>query len=207
MVKKYFYPAIALAALTLIFFGCIKKEQGLEPALESIRAEELLEDVKILSSDEFEGRAPASKGEEKTIQFLKQEFQKLGLKPGNSESFFQEVPMVEITADPATELEIKGKKTTDRFDFGDEFVANTLRVVKEVSIINSELVFVGYGIIAPEYDWNDYEGLDVRGKTVVILQIRRSCSAGSRGGIDHSRDRACGVSLGSRQKWLDRAAV
>ena len=169
MVKNYFYPAITLAALTLIFFGCIKEEKGLELALESIQAGELLEDVKILSSDEFEGRAPASKGEEKTIRFLEEEFRKLGLKPGNGESFFQEVPMVELTADPATALEIKGKKTTDRFDYGDEFVANTLRVVKEVSIINSELVFVGYGIIAPEYNWNDYEGLDVRGKTVVIL--------------------------------------
>jgi Zn-dependent M28 family amino/carboxypeptidase len=169
MVKKYYYPAITLVSLTLIFFGCIKKEKGLEAALDSIQAEELLEDVKILASDEFEGRAPASKGEEKTIQFLKEEFQKLGLKPGNGERFFQEVPMVEITADPATELEIKNKKTTDRFDYGDEFVANTLRVVKEISILNSELVFVGYGIIAPEYDWNDYEALDVRGKTVVIL--------------------------------------
>jgi len=169
MNKSYFFSAITLAALALIFSGCVKEEKGLESALTSITAEELLEDVKILSSDDFEGRAPASRGEEKTIHFLKEEFQKLGLKPGNGESFFQEVPMVEITADPATELEIKGKKTTDRFDYGDEFVACTLRVVEEVSLKNSELVFVGYGIVAPEYDWNDYEGLDVHGKTVVIL--------------------------------------
>jgi len=169
MNKKYFLQTIFLVTLTLIFSGCVSKEQSLTSALESITAEELSKDVEILSSDEFEGRAPASKGEEKTVNFLKEEFQKVGLKPGNGESFFQEVPMVEITADPAVRLEIKGDKKSTRFIYGDEFVACTLRVVEEVSLVDSEMIFVGYGIVAPEYDWNDYEGLDVRGKTVVIL--------------------------------------
>ena len=169
MNKKYFLQTIFLVTLALIFSGCASKEQSLTSALESIAAEELSKDVEILSSDEFEGRAPASKGEEKTVNFLKEEFQKVGLKPGNGESFFQEVPMVEITADPAVRLEIKGDKKSTRFIYGDEFVACTLRVVEEVSLVDSEMIFVGYGIVAPEYDWNDYEGLDVRGKTVVIL--------------------------------------
>jgi len=137
--------------------------------LESITAEDLSKDVEILSSDEFEGRAPASKGEEKTINFLKEEFQKLGLKPGNGESFFREVPMVAITADPTAKLEIKDDKKSSLFAYGSEFVAVTLRVVEKTSLANSEMVFVGYGIVAPEYNWNDYEGLDVRGKTVVML--------------------------------------
>jgi len=169
MLKKYFFPVITLAILALVFFGCVNEDQRLESALESIRAEDLSKDVAILSSDEFEGRAPSSKGEEKTANFLKEEFQKLGLKPGNGLSFFQEVPMVEITADPQAKLEIKGDKKSSLFAYGHEFMAWTLRVVKEVSLTNSEMVFVGYGIVAPEYGWDDYKGIDVRGKTVVIL--------------------------------------
>ena len=169
MNKKYFLSVISLVLLALFFFGCAKEDQKLKPALESITAEELSKDVEILSSDEFEGRAPASKGEEKTINFLKEEFQKVGLKPGNGESFFQELPMVEITTSPVAKLEIKSDKKSMLFAYGDEFVGTTLRVVEKVSLVDSEMVFVGYGIVAPEYNWNDYEGLDVRGKTVVML--------------------------------------
>lgn len=169
MAKKFFLPTIVFVLLALIFFGCAGKEQKLESALESITAEDLAKDVEILSSDEYEGRFPATKGEEKTIQFLKEEFEKLGLKPGNGKSFFQEVPMVEITTDPETKLEIKGDKKSFQFTYGSEFVAVTLRVVEEVNLADSEMVFVGYGVVAPEYNWNDYEGIDVKGKTVVML--------------------------------------
>jgi len=169
MNKKCLLITFSLALLVLFFFGCAKEDKKLKPALESISAEELSKDVEILSSDEFEGRAPASKGEEKTISFLKEEFQKVGLKPGNGESFFQEVPMVEITAGPVTKLEIKSDKESMLFSYGDEFAGVTLRVVEKVSLDDSEMVFVGYGTVAPEYNWNDYEGLDVRGKTVVML--------------------------------------
>jgi len=169
MIKKYYLILIIITALALFFFCCKKEEKSIEAALASIDADEFLKDVKILSSDEFEGRAPASKGEEKTIHFLQEEFRKLGLKPGNGESYLQEVPMVEIAADPGFELVIKDKTISDKFTYGDEFVAWTLRVVDKSSLADSEMVFVGYGIVAPEYNWNDYEGLDVRGKTVVIL--------------------------------------
>lgn len=168
MAKKYYFVFI-ITVLALSFYCCQKEERSLDAALASIQADELLKDVKILASDEFEGRAPASKGEEKTINFLQEEFQKLGLKPGNGESFLQEVPMVEITADPSAELVVKDRTKSDRFSYGDEFVAWTLRVVDESSLADSEMIFVGYGIVAPEYNWNDYQGLDVRGKTVVIL--------------------------------------
>lgn len=158
-----------LAVLALIISACVSQEQNLEPALESITAADLSQDVEILSSDEFEGRAPASKGEEMTVNFLKEEFEKLGLKPGNGESFFQEVPLVEITADPSAKLEIKGKNKKAVFAYGNEFMAWTLRVVEQVALADSDMVFVGYGIVAPEYNWNDYKGLDVKGKTVVML--------------------------------------
>jgi Zn-dependent M28 family amino/carboxypeptidase len=166
----------SMAALTILFFcfafsGCARKteEQLLKPALESITAADLAADTKILSSDEFEGRAPASEGEKKTVAFLEQEFQKLGLKPGNGQSFFQEIPMVVITADPSATLEVKDSRKSVSFAFNNEFVADTLRVMEEVSLVDSEMVFAGYGIVAPEYNWNDYAGLDVRGKTVIVL--------------------------------------
>ena len=166
----------SMAALLILFMcfgfsGCAREseEKRLEPALASIAAEDLAADTQTLSSDEFEGRAPASKGEEKTVAFLEKEFQKLGLKPGNGESFFQEIPMVVITADPSARLEVKDGRKSISFVYSDEFVAATMRVMEEVSLADSEMVFAGYGIVAPEYNWNDYEGLDARGKTVVVL--------------------------------------
>ncbi len=158
-----------LCLVILASFGCTGKEQSLQSALESITAQDLANDTEILASDAFEGRAPASAGETKTVNFLKDEFQKLGLKPGNGQSFFQEIPMVVITADPAATLEISGGKAPASFAYNDEFIAGTQRVSEEISLADSEMVFAGYGIVAPEHNWNDYEGLDVHGKTVVVL--------------------------------------
>jgi Zn-dependent M28 family amino/carboxypeptidase len=169
MAKKFSRQMFILMAVALVLFGCKKAEQSLAPAMESIQAEELAKNVQILASDEFEGRGINSVGEEKTINFLREEFEKLGLKPGNGQSFFQEVPVVRIAADPDTRLTIASEKRSSFLSYGDEFVALTLRVVPEVSLRNSELVFVGYGIVAPEYNWNDYQGIDVHGKTVVML--------------------------------------
>lgn len=169
MFKKTILFATSLSILVSLFSGCAKENQGLEKALESIKAEDLAEDVAILASDEFEGRLPASQGEGKTVNFLKEEFLKLGLKPGNGDSFFQDVPMVEIATDPEAKLNIEGTKQSSSFQYGDDYMAWTLRVVEEVSLDRTEIVFVGYGIVAPEYKWNDYEGIDVKGKTVVIL--------------------------------------
>jgi len=163
---------IICALFILIVFGlfsCTNEEQRLQSAQESITAWDLADDTKILASDAFEGRAPASVGEAKTVEFLDQEFQKLGLKPGNGQSFFQEIPMVVITAEPGARLEIKGGKKSISFAYKNDFVALTERVLEEVSLADSEIVFAGYGIVAPEYNWNDYQGLDVRGKTVVVL--------------------------------------
>lgn len=162
------------AALVLIgsgFFGCAKEseEKRLQPALASIAAEDLSQDTKILASDEFEGRGLASEGETKTVNFLRDEFQKVALRPGNGQSYFQEIPMVVSTVDPAARLEIKGAKKDLSFAYKEEFVARTLRVMEASALADSEMVFAGYGIVAPEYNWNDYQGLDVRGKTVVVL--------------------------------------
>jgi len=156
-----------MAGMALLLFGC--GDSQLDGALDTITADELSADIQVLSSDEFEGRGPASPGEDSTINYLRARFQEVGAQPGNGDSYFQQVPLVSITAEPSAILQVRGRGPTVRFDYADEFVAWTKRVVDSERIRNSEMVFVGYGIVAPENDWNDYEGVDVTGKTVVIL--------------------------------------
>lgn len=123
----------------------------------------------MLASDEFLGRKPFTEGEVKTLSYLEEQYKLFGLSPGNGDSYFQEVPMVELTASPSEKMSIRaGGKGVD-LNVLDDFVAYTERIEESVEIENSELVFAGYGVVAPEYNWNDYEGLDVKGKTVIVL--------------------------------------
>ena len=129
----------------------------------------LLEHIRQLSSDEFEGRAPGTPGEERTVQYLTAEFQKLGLKPGNTDgTYIQKVPLVGITGVQAKPLVVSGKARAT-FKWRDEVVAWTKHVADGASIDNSDLVFVGYGVVAPEYNWDDFKGVDLKGKTMVVL--------------------------------------
>ncbi len=156
--------AIAAAVLA----GCVSTSNtsnDIQAAYNSINKTQLAEHIKTLASDEFEGRAPSSKGEELTLAYLTKHFKALGYEPGNGDSFFQEVPLVSIEADSDMELVIGGKA----YQYKKEMVMGTGRISELESINNSEMVFVGYGVNAPEYGWNDYEGLDVKGKTVVML--------------------------------------
>ena len=122
--------------------------------------------IKTLSDDEFEGRAPATPGGKKARAYITGEMQKIGLAPANGDSYEQSVPLVEATVDPqASYFSING----EALEYGPEAVYWTKRVVEDVSFEDSELVFVGYGVVAPEYGWNDYEGVDAKGKTVVML--------------------------------------
>lgn len=160
-----------LAFMTVTLSSCQQEPTGvaLDEALTSITVESLAAHIQRLASDEFEGRAPGTRGEELTINYLAEEFKKLGLAPGNPDgTYFQKVPLVGSKVDPSAELvfSVGGQKRTLRF--GDDFVAWTRRVT-ETSSINSELVFVGYGITAPEFDWNDFKDVDVAGKVLVML--------------------------------------
>lgn len=131
----------------------------------SINKEQLTEHIKVLASDEFEGRAPSTKGEELTLDYLTKQLTAIGFKPGNGDSFLQAVPMVSIEASPEMTLTIGDKA----YQYGHDMVMGSSRISDFEQLKDSELVFVGYGVNAPEYQWNDYEGLDVKGKTVVIL--------------------------------------
>jgi Zn-dependent M28 family amino/carboxypeptidase len=122
-----------------------------------------------LSSDAYEGRAPTTPAEDKTVAYIVKRFQAAGLKPGNKGAWTQDVPMVEITGQNVQPLTFSGGKTPLSFAYRTDMVAATYRVAPSVSIKGSPVVFVGYGINAPEKGWNDYAGVDVHGKTVVIL--------------------------------------
>jgi Zn-dependent M28 family amino/carboxypeptidase len=128
------------------------------------------ERLKKLSSDEFEGREPGTLGERLTTAYLKDQFERMGLKPGNNGSWFQSVPTVEITlqnTDLTLDVAVGGGNET--FAYKTDMVVGNLSAKPEVTLKDSELVFVGYGVNAPEQSWNDYAGLDVKGKTVVVL--------------------------------------
>jgi len=131
--------------------------------------ETMVDITRTLSTDEFEGRMPGTKGEELTVALLKERFEQAGLQPGNGDSWVQEVPLVEITGTNYAPLTITNGETDLVYDYGSEWVGVSYREDARTQLANSELVFVGYGINAPERDWNNYEGVDVTGKTVVTL--------------------------------------
>jgi Zn-dependent M28 family amino/carboxypeptidase len=135
----------------------------------TVRADAIMNDIRTLSSDEFEGRAPGSKGETLTVQYFVDQFKAAGLQPGNPDgTFIQKVPLVGIAGSP-TPLVVKKGAATRTFKVRDDFVAFSAHVVDEVKLENSELVFAGYGVQAPEHQWDDFRGVDVKGKTIIVL--------------------------------------
>ena len=152
--------------------------------LPEVDVDAVMAHTRALSSDQFEGRAPGSKGEELTVAYLIDQFQKMGLKPGNTDgTFVQKVPLVGITPTPAPLVIRKG--TEERtLAWRDDVVAWTKHVAPSASITDSEVVFVGYGVVAPEFNWDDYKGLDVTGKTLVMLVNDPPVRDGNEGELD-----------------------
>jgi Zn-dependent M28 family amino/carboxypeptidase len=137
--------------------------------LPAIDMDAVIAHTKVLASDEYEGRAPGTKGEELAVNYLVDQFKKIGLKPGNTDgTYIQKVPLVGITASPAPLVLAKGA-TKQTLTWKNDVVAWTKHVAPTAAIANAELVFVGYGVVAPEFNWDDYKGVDVKGKTIVML--------------------------------------
>jgi len=152
----------------ILFVSCADDKKGNTASVE-VSQETLGNHIEQLASDAFLGRKPFTEGEVITVNYLKDEFEKLGLVPGNGDSYFQDVPLVEITGTPSANMVISGDKGSFSLEALKDFVATTNKATTDVSLENSELVFAGYGIVAPEYGWNDYEGVDWKGKTAVVL--------------------------------------
>jgi len=162
---------LSILSLALFLVGCDEARIARERASTAITEADYRRHIEVLASDDFGGRSPGSEGEKKTVEYLERQFLDLGLQPAAGGSFRQYVPLVEITAAPSDAHLRFSAGGGGRVDlaFGGEMVVGTRRVQRVVSVEGSEVVFVGYGIVAPEYGWDDYAGLDMRGKTALIL--------------------------------------
>ncbi|MGE5359889.1 MAG: M28 family peptidase, partial [Bacteroidales bacterium] len=186
--------ALALVIAVVEAVGCSKPAQAPAPekavAFPEIDGNAVLQHTKVLASDEYEGRAPGTKGEDLTVAYIEDQFRKAGVKPGNPDgTYIQKVPLVGITPDPNVTLTFKKGARQAALRFKDDFVAWTKRVAtpgqmkfgnvtirgdetvasETVGLNASAMVFVGYGVQAPEFNWDDYKGVDLKGKTLVML--------------------------------------
>ncbi len=164
---KKLFLSLFLCSFSLVLSA---DDSALPPkaALDVIKADDLLKHIKVLASDEYEGRAPGSKGEDLSVKYITEQFKALGLKPGNPNgSYLQEVPLAGITTTPSAQFTVGGD--TIELKFPEDYVASSARLQEDITVEDSEIVFVGYGIVAPEYGWDDYKGVDVKGKTILML--------------------------------------
>ncbi len=138
-------------------------------ALNAISTESIVQHVKVLSSDEFLGRKPFSRGDTLTVEYIEQQFKNLGLEPGNGDSYFQEVPLAEVVSSPAQRLTFQTPEGELVINYLDDFVIGSRHLTPEIQVPETDVVFAGFGIVAPEYDWNDYADLEVEGKTVIVM--------------------------------------
>ena len=165
---------LPILAVLIVLAGCKNNKQG-----NMITGDEIKSHIAVLADDSLQGRKPFTAGETKAINYISSEFKKEGLEPGNNGSYFQDVPMVEITSMPST-LTLSGGKTNITLDYITDFVASTRQELPNIQLNNSPLVFAGYGVVAPEYSWNDYAGLNVKGKTVIVLVNDPGFNSGDR---------------------------
>jgi Zn-dependent M28 family amino/carboxypeptidase len=155
---------IALAVLAIAAAPALAQS-----GLPAISVDTLKDVTKTLSSNAFEGRAPTTPAEAKATGFIVERMKAAGLKPGNNGSWFQDLPLIELTAQNMTPMTFTGGKAPVSLTYRTDMVLATYRVTPMVDIKDSDVMFVGYGINAPEKGWNDYAGVDVKGKTVVVL--------------------------------------
>ena len=164
-IKPFLFPALMAG----MFTACQSSgTQEAETQTAALTTESYMKYLTELSADELEGRKPFTPGEKKTVEYLEREFKALGLEPGNGNSYFQEVPMVEVKTTASPTMTVQGKQQL-QLEGRTDYVIWTKRTDENVTIDPSELVFAGFGIVAPEYNWNDYAGLDVKDKVVVVL--------------------------------------
>ena len=172
--------SLALVSVLALTTAC-QKDASLDVSMDALPqvevpalSEATMKDVtRELSLDSYEGRAPGSVGEEKTVAYLIAKYKAAGLEPGNNGSWTQDVPLIEITAKNVSALTIADRSGRSgkamSFAYGNEYVIGSYRETPKTDIKQSEMVFVGHGIVAPEKGWNDYAGVDVKGKTVVVM--------------------------------------
>src|SRR5215467_6421303 len=165
-----------LAVTAVFIVACANQDKGsvastsavANAASTAITSTALLQHIKDLSADSMEGRAPGTPGEQKAVAYMESQFKALGLKPGNPDgTYLQNVDLIGYTAHPTAKLVAGGKAVALKYP--DDFIANSRHNRHETKVDTSDIVFVGYGVVAPEYGWDDYKGVDVSGKTILML--------------------------------------
>ncbi|MBN3521943.1 M20/M25/M40 family metallo-hydrolase [Algoriphagus lutimaris] len=153
----------------LLFLGILGSCQTKERDTYKFEVSDLEPQLAKLASDEFMGRMPFTEGERVTVNYLEKEFKAMGLEPGNGDSYFQDVPLVSIQTLPADQMTVSSSSQTILLEGLKDYVLWSQRTDPEVSFQDAEMVFAGFGIIAPEYGWDDYKNIDVKDKIVVVL--------------------------------------
>jgi len=154
--------------LVTLFAAC-QQNNSADPGLTAFSTDSMKQHIAVLASDSFMGRKPFTPGETKTINYLQEEFKSAGLEPGNGDSYFQDVPMVNLLATAAPSMQVQSPKGNFTLKALDDYIIWTDKPDSNVVLDKSELIFAGYGVVAPEYNWNDYAGLDVKGKVVMVM--------------------------------------
>jgi Zn-dependent M28 family amino/carboxypeptidase len=165
---RKFILCSAVLVLIIIQSSCSDKKTTAETTV-SFNRDSLMQHIKMLASDSFEGRKPFSPGETKSVDYLTSTFKRLGLEPGNGNSYLQDVPLVEITPQADAVMKVQSAKRSFDLERMKDFVLSTDKTDSVISLNKDELVFAGYGVVAPEYNWNDYAGINVKGKVVLVL--------------------------------------
>ncbi len=160
---------LLISGLLFLAVPLTRAEDSSTKPIETQLTQDLHVHTAELASDAYEGREPGTPGEQKTVSYLARQFEKLGLKPGNAGSWYQEVPITAVTSNLEVVMEMRGKGVSFDLAYGTQVMVSTQQQVARVGLRDSQLVYAGYGIVAPERNWNDYAGIDVTGKTVVVL--------------------------------------
>lgn len=163
------YSLLFFSAVLLSACNQTNKRSDIKDGLSSLNIDSLTRNIMVLSSDSFQGRRSFTEGEIRTVNYLRQSFASMGIEPGNGNSYFQEVPMVEITPDCDPTMVVQSPRGKFLLKKMDDYVIWTENTDPLISLSNDEVVFAGFGIVAPEYNWNDYVGCDVKGKVVLVM--------------------------------------
>ncbi len=169
MMKKYPGVTAFIFSIPMLFVSSCRSDSNFRKAAEGITTADLAEYTGVLASDDFQGRKPFTPGEEKTVSYIEEQFRKAGLEPGINGSYRQAVEMVEISSVMDQPAMVSTGNGEIYLRFADDLAVVSPRITGTTEVNNSPLVFAGFGIVAPEYGWNDYRDLDVRGKTVIVL--------------------------------------
>ena len=176
--KSFHVPTLSVLLVLILSLSGVaqkraaQKSKPLGPpqaALDIIKPDAVMSHIKVLASDQYEGRGPGTHGEDLSINYIADHFKKIGLAPGNTDgTYFQKVPLVGIATQQDAEMKVKTPGKEMKLRFSEDFVARSVRVTEKTGF-DADMVFVGYGVVAPEYGWDDYKGMDVRGKVLLML--------------------------------------